>query len=145
MFISKTDHDGLIRRNFNCLTPVLSVLVPSSPFTLQSEKSLDTYSVQYNFQSSRVLRNRLELFSASLQDWEDLYGERHELDDRFWMTENVTQAARSRLLDVAYNPINVDVMTMGDKHRAASFMAVATGATNLKHTGLAARELFFPS
>jgi len=140
--INPDQHSAMLYRGLASLKTSLATLVPWGPFDIDNAIDLQGYHARFNLTSSRVLRARLEVFSASLADYEDVNGEPHPLDDEFFMVENVTHAAQKHLLDVPFMAMDPLHASGGDLDMWNRSLSVAQGGSNLPRTGAALAPFF---
>jgi len=140
--INPDQHSAMLYRGLASLKTSLATLVPWGPFSIDNTIDLQGYHARFNLTSSRVLRARLEIFSASLEDFEDVNGYAHPLDDEFFMVENVTQAAQKHLLDVPFTAMDPLHASGGDLDMWKSSVIVAQGGSNLPRMGAALAPFF---
>lgn len=140
--INPDQHSALLYRGLASLKTSLATLVPWGPYSIDNAIDLQGYHARFNLTSARVLRARLEIFSASLADYEDVNGEPHPLDDEFFMVENVTQAARMHLLDVPFMAMDPLHASGGDLDMWNASKIIAQGGSNLPRMGAALAPFF---
>ena len=140
--INPDQHSAMLYRGLASLKTSLATLVPWGPFDIDNAIDLQGYHARFNLTSSRVLRARLEVFSASLADYEDVNGEPHPLDDEFFMVENVTHAAQKHLLDVPFMAMDPLHASGGDLDMWHASKIVAQGGSNLPRMGAALAPFF---
>ena len=140
--INPDQHSAMLYRGLASLKTSLATLVPWGPFSIDNTIDLQGYHARFNLTSARVLRSRLEIFSASLEDFEEVNGEPHPLDDEFFMVENVTQAARMHLLDVPFMAMDPLHASGGDLDMWNKSVIVAQGGSNLPRMGAALAPFF---
>ena len=142
LIINPDQHSAMLHRGLASLKTSLATLVPWGPYSIDNTIDLQGYHARFNLTSSRVLRARLEIFSASLADFEEVNGYTHPLDDEFFMVENVTQAAQKHLLDVPFMAMDPLHASGGDLDMWNMSVQVAQGGSNLPRVGAALSPFF---
>ena len=93
-------HSAIIQRTADSLITSLSLLMPESGLTARLDHT--SYFTRYNMQGEALMRARKASLGALLCDYERNYGVAHEVDNDWFMIENVADAASMRLYS---NPI----------------------------------------
>ena len=136
-------HDMLLMDNLGSLKTTLALLIPDGPYGAPSASALASYKNKFNLLSADVLRQRLEVYCAGLTDWEEIYSTTHSADLEFHDIEALTRVACSRLLDVPWNPMDLNTFTSGNKNCISSIKKTCNGKSSLRLTAHALRPFFF--
>lgn len=104
-------HSAIIQRTADSLITSLSLLMPESGFTARLDHT--SYFTRYNMQGELLMRARKASLGALLCDYERNYGEPHELDDDWFMIENVADAASMRLYPNPIVPVDQNKALQG--------------------------------
>jgi len=139
----RTFHDLLLMDNLSSLKTTLAALIPEGPYSAPSASAISSYKNKFNLLSADVLRQRLEVYCAGLTDWEENYSTTHSADLEFHDVEALSQVAYSRLLDVRWDPMDLNIFTAGNKSCASLIKNTCDGKGSLRLTTHALRPFFF--
>lgn len=141
-------HNTLIQRTADSLITTLSLLMPESGFSARLDHT--SYFTRYNMQGEALMKARKASLGALLCDYERIYGEPHEIDDSWFLLENVADAASARLYTNPIVPVDQEQALRGSmgEHSEGAVMfreiqAIAAGRNGQWSLSAIALKPFF--